>query len=516
MTQSPPPTPPDPAPLQSTAELGSSPPRYCWGCVYPVTGLDTEAGNCPECGRDFDLRRPLSTRAWPRADGAERGRTLVVWFAIVLLVAGIAVMQHMATHSAVPTGALPSPEKVGSPFIKALGKTGIGIESLSKGSGFQMLSQLDEASTNVIDELRSAGLAGWIAGSDEAITRLDSLDAKLATQSPPEPELQEDAKLMRAIFLSPDGTLEPSAEQRLLDRHAWFGRVALAAKDPPGSPERKSLERQGLLAAFTLLAAGGIIVVANVLGIIALVVMLVQYGSGSIRMRFPWDQAHFEPTRGTMLETIAIFLGGFIVLNIVAASIQHFTNIDSSRVLMWGLLLIAGWPVARQLQWRQTRLALGWHTGRGVAREMGAGIIGYLAGLPIVMLSFVIALVLTAIVHQKPTHPVVDELGQGSAWTLIMTFILATVWAPVVEETMFRGAFYSHLRRVANPIIAAFSVGFVFAIIHPQGITLVPPLMTLGAVFALIREWRGSLIGSMTAHAIHNGFLVTMMAVLFS
>lgn len=439
-----------------------------------------------------------------------------MWFAIVLLVAGIAVMQHMATHGSATTGALPAPEKVGSPFLKALGKTGIGIESLNKGSGFQMLSQLDEASTNVIDELRSAGLAGWIAGSDEALTRLDSLDAKLATQSPPEPELQEDAKLMRAIFLSPDGTLEPSAEQRLIDRHAWFGRVALAAKDPPGSAERKSLERQGLLAAFTLLAAGGIIVLANVLGIIALVVMLVQYGSGSIRMRFAWDQAHFEPTRGTMLETIAIFLGGFIVLNIVAASIQHFTNIDSSRVLMWGLLLIAGWPVARQLRWRQTRLALGWHSGRGVVREMGAGIIGYLAGLPIVMLSFVVALVLTAVVHQKTTHPVVDELGQGSAWTLFMTFILATVWAPVVEETMFRGAFYSHLRRVANPIIAAFSVGFVFAIIHPQGITLVPPLMTLGAVFALIREWRGSLIGSMTAHAIHNGFLVTMMAVLFS
>jgi membrane protease YdiL (CAAX protease family) len=101
-------------------------------------------------------------------------------------------------------------------------------------------------------------------------------------------------------------------------------------------------------------------------------------------------------------------------------------------------------------------------------------------------------------------------------WTLMMMFILATVWAPVVEETMFRGAFYSHLRRVTNPIVAALVVGFVFAIIHPQGIGLVPPLMTLGAVFALIREWRGSLIGSMTAHALHNGFLVTMMAVLFS
>jgi membrane protease YdiL (CAAX protease family) len=59
-------------------------------------------------------------------------------------------------------------------------------------------------------------------------------------------------------------------------------------------------------------------------------------------------------------------------------------------------------------------------------------------------------------------------------------------------------------------------VGLVFAVIHPQGIALVPPLMTLGAVFAMIREWRGSLIGPVAAHAIHNGFLMTMLAVLLS
>ncbi len=520
MTQFPPPIPPTRLTSHDVAAPQSAPARelYCRGCVYPLTSLEIEAGQCPECGRDFDLRRPLTTRSWPRPDASERGRTLVVWVALVLLVTGIAAMQFFAARGGPMPGGLPDPQHVASPFVKVLGKTAIGIESMPSGGGqgTQMLAQLDESATNAIDRLRAVGIAGWIGGPDVALTRLDALDAELAAMNPPEPELQGDAKAMRAIFASTDGTIEPGDRQLLLDRHGWFAEVAMAARTPAGDARRKAFESQGLVTITVLMGAGLTVLCAVVLGVVSLVVLLVQFGNGGLRMRFPWDQAHFEPTRGTLLETITIFLAGFILLQIVAEVLRHFLQIDATHVLMWGLLLVAGWPTLRQLRWKQTRLAIGWHPGRGVLREMGAGIVGYLAGLPIVMMSFVVAMVIISLLHQKPTHPVVDELGKASVWTLLLMFLLATVWAPVVEETMFRGAFYSHLRRVTNPIIAAFVVGFVFAIIHPQGIGLVPPLMTLGAVFALIREWRGSLIGSMTAHALHNGFLVTLMAVLFS
>lgn len=520
MTQFSTPTPPFPP---STPDAAPARELYCRGCVFPVTNLRMESGQCPECGRPFDLRRPLSTRSWPLPAPGERARTLLVWCALVLLVGGIAVMQALNQGNAKTGGPLPDPTTVASPFVKVLGKTAIGLRALpggnaamAGGQGTELLAQLKEASTNAIDRLRGVGITAWMNGPEAALQQLDAVDQELAGLTPPEPELQRDAATLRMIYASSSTALEPARRDELLDRHGWFARVALAASAAAGDPERKSIENEGLAAVWFLLGAGALVVSAVLLGVIALITLAVLLGNQRLRVRFPWDQAHFEPTRGAMLETIAIFLAGFIVLQIVAAVLHQFTNVDATHVLMWGLLLVAGWPTLRQLRWKQTRLALGWHSGRGVLREMGAGIVGYLAGLPIVIGSFVISMVIISVFHQKPTHPVVDELGKSDVWTLVSMFVLATVWAPVVEETMFRGAFYSHLRRIANPIVAALVVGFVFAVIHPQGIGLVPPLMTLGAVFALIREWRGSLIGSMTAHAMHNGFLVTMMAVLFS
>ena len=39
------------------------------------------------------------------------------------------------------------------------------------------------------------------------------------------------------------------------------------------------------------------------------------------------------------------------------------------------------------------------------------------------------------------------------------------------------------------------------------------PVLLLASVFifALMREWRGSLIAPMTAHALHNGTLLTLL-----
>ncbi|MGN6728054.1 MAG: CPBP family glutamic-type intramembrane protease [Tepidisphaeraceae bacterium] len=48
----------------------------------------------------------------------------------------------------------------------------------------------------------------------------------------------------------------------------------------------------------------------------------------------------------------------------------------------------------------------------------------------------------------------------------------------------------------------------IFASIHPQGWAAIPALASIGLVLALIRQWRGSLVPSMVAHALHNGALL--------
>jgi len=57
-------------------------------------------------------------------------------------------------------------------------------------------------------------------------------------------------------------------------------------------------------------------------------------------------------------------------------------------------------------------------------------------------------------------------------------------------------------------IVSALIGGFIFAIIHPQGWLAAPALTAMGVGFAVIREWRDSLIAPMVAHAVNNGLIV--------
>jgi membrane protease YdiL (CAAX protease family) len=95
-----------------------------------------------------------------------------------------------------------------------------------------------------------------------------------------------------------------------------------------------------------------------------------------------------------------------------------------------------------------------------------------------------------------------------------MLLFAAVVYAPLTEEILFRGAFYGHLRQRLRPFISAAIVSIVFAAIHPQGLAGIPPLAALAFSFALIREWRGSLIGPVFAHALNNGVATVVILLL--
>jgi membrane protease YdiL (CAAX protease family) len=51
---------------------------------------------------------------------------------------------------------------------------------------------------------------------------------------------------------------------------------------------------------------------------------------------------------------------------------------------------------------------------------------------------------------------------------------------------------------------------------HGYNILLLGPVICLGFVFALMREWRGSLIGSMTAHFLHNATALALVLLALS
>ncbi|MFT7633245.1 MAG: membrane protease YdiL (CAAX protease family), partial [Mariniblastus sp.] len=146
----------------------------------------------------------------------------------------------------------------------------------------------------------------------------------------------------------------------------------------------------------------------------------------------------------------------------------------------------------------------------------------YLATLPFLIPGIALVSILTSVVagfHEPqefgrpivPGHPVQDYIQAGGLPMILLIFLTACVAAPIVEETMFRGVLYRHLRdwssgwrRSTSVMLSAIINGLIFASIHPQGIYGIPVLATLAIGFSLAREWRNSLIGSMTMHAIHN------------
>jgi len=192
------------------------------------------------------------------------------------------------------------------------------------------------------------------------------------------------------------------------------------------------------------------------------------------------------------------------------------------------LLVVPLYPLLRGVRWGELKAAMGWHRGEGVWREIGAGLLGYFAGLPLLVIAGLITfggIALRGLLRkggpgeggpETMDNPIVELVTTAGPWTLALLFVLATVWAPLVEESVFRGAFYRHLRSRAMVIVAAIGSAVVFGLMHGYDLILLLPVMTIGLVFALVREWRGSLIGPMVAHGLHNATILALVIGLFS
>ena len=153
---------------------------------------------------------------------------------------------------------------------------------------------------------------------------------------------------------------------------------------------------------------------------------------------------------------------------------------------------------------------LGWTRGRGILREAGAGLLGYLASVPLLVIAVYVTFCLGKLSGERAVHPIVFGAGTGLK-TILGLYLLASVWAPVVEETMFRGAL------VPPPAVAP-SLGFLRGAVRadlrlapPAGLDGHPRPGAIGFAFAGIREWRETAVASAAAHALNNAVATTML-----
>jgi membrane protease YdiL (CAAX protease family) len=316
----------------------------------------------------------------------------------------------------------------------------------------------------------------------------------------------------------------------------WLGELALAPKDGADPALRAHVlasARHTLAALIAAVVVFGILGIGGFLGLLAFLAFAI---SGRIRSKLCPSTNH----GGIYAEAFALYMLLFFSMSFGASVLVEKQKLESAKMLLTGTVMLLSlsallWPVLRGIPWRTVREDIGWIRGRRKGLELAAGIGGYAMSVPLLAVGVVLVLLLMLAMSQLafqtgpgtgdgfrpsnlPAHPIIQLLADSSWWQRVQVWVLASIVAPIVEETMFRGVLYRHLRdgsqwigTLPSILISGTIVSFIFAVIHPQGIIAVPALMALAYGFTILREWRGSVIPCMVAHGMNNG-IVTIIA----
>jgi len=477
------------------------------------------------------------------------GRLYLIWGAIVITVLGAMWFQSSRGEGdETPDGTVPAQAEVAPVGMEAelTGKVVLLFERLRRMSPaltsdlvLQNARPLSDENAAFVDRLAYTVLVGKVESWETAIEEAKALgpasDAEGALRDALVSVMEERAFGHMTGAETGHDRFVADADERaaVLDKLGFFGRVAC---DAPG------VAAEAARAGAAMLAVLGWYALAFCIGCVTLVFTLIWLFR---KPAAPIDESGArEHTALVLGETFAVWMVCFLAMN-YGAGVLGETLVDAfgldgtPRAVHVGLACAAagffGSLVAlvhaplRGLRGAELRQAVGLHRGRGVLREVANGVLCYFSAIPLLVAGLVVFAVLSAIVTalfgqpEQPSHPVAD-LFAGADWLrLALVALLATVAAPIVEEIMFRGALYSHLRGtvfervpLVSILAAAIASSFIFAVIHPQGVLFTPALGGLAVSFCLYRELRGSLIAPMVAHGIQNGVTLALGMTLMS
>jgi len=404
----------------------------------------------------------------------------------------------------------PDPDSVQTKAARAVARLAP-IVRASAPSAKSLLPMFVGRPTNCLDKFRGAILQAELGNDQAARDLLKATETAISTETHgfSDAEKARLAQEVRAVNKILDGQLdELSAADRdaLVSDHGFFGQLILTRGKADTDPEREPLIRGGnvIVAAFAIY--GTVISLALLGGIVAAIILIVRTANGKTVRRFQPP----APGGSVYVETAAAFCVGFLVLQLALSLIPHAATLGTStRVLcQLPLALTVFWPLLRGVSFATLCRQIGWHRGKRLGAEIGLGVVSLLAAIPFVACAFVMMswLILrkTEAGGAQPTSPVFDLVSRSSSLDLVMLFVLATLWAPFVEESIFRGALFRHLRGRCGVVVSTFVSTLAFGFMHGYDIAMILPVLTLGLAFALTREWRGSIVASMVAHFIFN------------
>jgi membrane protease YdiL (CAAX protease family) len=475
------------------------------------------------------------------ADFAEppgrQGHPLLAWLAILLMVGLVVARQFMPAVAGEGRGE----SQIGLMLVEMQGKYIVATADFMrqfdpKAVPGDLLEQARALNTGSFGQrVRFVVLAGELKGPEAALHQLDRLMQAVRREHVDlSPEQQQLVDVLRRLYGDYDKQQWAGPNVGLADRDRlrqdldWFGDLALHPQNDPNPADRKAVlePARRLLVVYVVGIVG--VGLVGLLGLIGLVILGVRLLSGRL-------QGGLDPGTGNggiYAETFAVWMFLFLALSVIrewVAKDAGFLGAGLVSLLSLGAL---AWPLLRGVSEAQLRHDIGWTTGRNLFSEVFLGPASYamtlpfmLAGLILTMILLIVQSVLAGVPPDSftpvslPSHPIIEAIRAGNWQMRLQLLFVASVVAPVVEETMFRGVLYRHLREATWGWGSAFSVvcsifvtSFIFAVIHPQGLVAVPALMGIATGLNLAREWRQTLIPGMIAHGINNGLLLVLLS----
>lgn len=442
----------------------------------------------------------------------------IILFSVVFLAWTASVPLEVPAETAAAESAEPPQEGITIDeanelaMLKMQSRMLIGLSRLQPASVMASINQLEGMASTTRGKAAVAMVYHFVDkknGKENALELLEKIDSE-------DPQSIEFKQLVQSAI---ENGVNEQQRQELETQVGWFSGMLASSGDDVDDLAREQILAESSKSMATIFGFSGIVVLALLAGFILLVVFVILLGNRTVSMQYNAAKA---PALGhVFLEAFAVYIGIMALGHILGTYVDERLSI---LAYVGSFLLALFWPLIRGVSWKQTRELVGMHRGTGFFREVGAGILGYLGIIVFAAAGLFLTLILMAVVNliqsggagdagvAGASHPIVGMLDSSeSLASKIQLLLLAAVAAPVLEEIMFRGALFRYLRQKTGFIVCGLLGGVIFAIIHPQGILALPALTSMGFGFALIREWRDSLIAPMTAHALNNGAIVCLL-----
>ena len=214
---------------------------------------------------------------------------------------------------------------------------------------------------------------------------------------------------------------------------------------------------------------------------------------------------------GGLIEVLSDFAGFSLAGN--ASSIWYVVLLilSAAAAYVLGMLTLVGRARILSQDWRQ----IGYRT-RNASSDALSGVVGFFSSLPFVFVAAIVAAMLNKTIFRHfptPEQPFGAIVSTGSFLEVLLVLIAASVVAPIIEETFFRGVLFTAFRTKLPVWPSVLLTSAVFAIIHPLPGGFLP-IFTLACVLALLRERSGSVLPGIVCHSVYNT-IVLVVAALF-